>query len=253
MPDTRDETLEGAVVVVTGAAGGLGAAVAAAFAGEGARPVLVDLVPADATADLIEARHGTRPVCLAVDVKEADQVAAAATAVEEQLGGCTVLVNNAAVYRRAPLDDHPLDLWDETIAVNLRGPMLGCKHAIPRMLERGGGAIVNTSSAAALVGDPIRTAYGISKAGLDALTRYVATQYGKRGIRCNSIAPGVVATPALAANVPAEMIAIYERSHLTPRLGRPEEYAELVAAICTNHMLNGDTIRLDGAIRMAPR
>jgi NAD(P)-dependent dehydrogenase (short-subunit alcohol dehydrogenase family) len=100
------------------------------------------------------------------------------------------------------------------------------------------------------VGDLSRAAYGVSKAGLDTLTRYVATQYGKRGIRCNAIAPGVVETPALAANVPAEVIAVYERCHLTPRLGRPEDIAAAVAFLASDDacFITGQVLRVDGGL-----
>jgi len=141
-------------------------------------------------------------------------------------------------------------VWQRTFAVNLLGPALGCKHAIPRLLERGGGAIVNTSSAAGKVGDLTRSAYGASKAALESLTRHVATQYGKRGIRCNAIAPGVIATPALAANVPPAQIALYERSHLTPRLGRPEDVAAAVVFLASDDgaFVTGQTLRVDGGL-----
>ena len=128
--------------------------------------------------------------------------------------------------------------------------MLGCKHALPHLLARGGGVIVNTSSVSGQVGDVARPAYGVSKAGLESLTRYVATQYGKRGIRCNAIAPGVVATPALAANLPPDEIAVFERSHLTPRLGRPEDIAAAVVFLASDDaaFVNGETLRVDGGL-----
>jgi NAD(P)-dependent dehydrogenase (short-subunit alcohol dehydrogenase family) len=104
----------------------------------------------------------------------------------EGFGGLDILHNNAALTDPAvigadgELAELDLSVWERTLAVNLRGPMLGCKYALPRMLERGGGSIVNTSSASGLTGDLLRVAYGVSKAGVDALTRYVATQYGTR-------------------------------------------------------------------------
>jgi NAD(P)-dependent dehydrogenase (short-subunit alcohol dehydrogenase family) len=96
----------------------------------------------------------------------------------------------------------------------------------------------------------VRAAYGASKAGLDSLTRYVATQYGKRGIRCNSIAPGVIATPALAANVPQAQIDVYERNHLTPRLGKPEDIAKAVVFLASDDasFITGQTISVDGGL-----
>jgi NAD(P)-dependent dehydrogenase (short-subunit alcohol dehydrogenase family) len=174
----------------------------------------------------------------------------------ERYGRLDILHNNAAAVdpallrRDGEVAAMEVEVWDRTFAVNLRGPMLGCKHAIPRMLERGSGAIVNTSSAAGWAGDLTRSAYGASKAALEALTRYVATQYGKRGIRCNAIAPGVIATPALAANVPREQMAVYERTQLTSRLGVPEDIAAAVVFLASDDgaFVTGQTLRVDGGL-----
>jgi NAD(P)-dependent dehydrogenase (short-subunit alcohol dehydrogenase family) len=249
--------LAGKVAIVTGAASGIGRATALLMAREGAAVVVADVngAGAAAVAKEIEAAGGAA-LGQPADVAEEASVVAMVDAAVKRFGGLDVLHNNAAAVdpalmsRDGDVVDLDVGVLDRTLAVNLRGPMLGCKHAIPRMLARGGGAIVNTSSASGLVGDPVRTAYGVSKAGLDSLTRYVATQYGKRGIRCNSIAPGVVATPALAANVPPEMIAIYERSHLTPRLGRPEDIAAAVAFLASDDaaFITGQTISVDGGL-----
>jgi NAD(P)-dependent dehydrogenase (short-subunit alcohol dehydrogenase family) len=252
-----ERRLAGKVAIVTGAASGIGRATALALAREGAAVVVADLNAdgANAVAEGIEAAGG-RAVGQATDVSSEPSVAAMVAAAIDRFGGLDVLHNNAAASDPAVMGGDgelaalSLETWERTLAVNLRGPMLGCKHAIPRMLERGGGVIVNTSSASGLTGDLVRTAYGVSKAGLDALTRYVATQYGKRGIRCNSIAPGVIATPALAANVPPELIAVYERSHLTPRLGRPEDIAEVVVFLATDAaaFITGQVLSVDGGL-----
>ena len=130
------------------------------------------------------------------DVADADAVAAMVADTVQAFGGLDVLHNNAAALdqNRVDQDVVTMDLatWDRVMAVNLNGPMLGCRFAIPAMLERGGGSIVNTASAAAFYGSHSLAAYGTSKAGVVALTRYVATAYGERGIRCNAVAPGVV-------------------------------------------------------------
>jgi NAD(P)-dependent dehydrogenase (short-subunit alcohol dehydrogenase family) len=253
----RRGKLEGKVAIVTGAASGIGRATALLMAAEGAAVVVADL-NADGAARVVAeiARAGGRAHAQPCDVADEASVAALVAAAVKVFGGLDVLHNNAAASEPAllsrDLDVTSLEVavLDRTIAVNLRGPLLGCKHAIPRMLERGGGAIVNTSSAAALVGDPVRTAYGASKAALDSLTRYVATQYGKRGIRCNSIAPGVIATPALAANVPKQQIEIYERSHLTPRLGLPEDIAAAAVFLASDDaaFITGQTLSVDGGL-----
>jgi len=249
--------LAGRVAIVTGAASGIGRATAFALAREGASVVVADLNAEGAkrVAGEIEAAGGSA-IGQATDVSSEPSIVAMVAAAVERFGGLDILHNNAAASDPAlmgsdgELTSLTLDTWERTLAVNLRGPMLGCKHAVPRMLERGGGVIVNTSSASGLAGDLVRTAYGVSKAGLDSLTRYVATQYGKRGIRCNSIAPGVIATPALAANVPPEMIAVYERSHLTPRLGRPEDIAAVVVFLATDDaaFITGQTLSVDGGL-----
>ena len=249
--------LAGKVAIVTGAASGIGRATALRMAREGAAVVVADLngAGADAVAKEIAAAGG-KAIGQPADVSDEASVVAMIAAAAKHFGGLDILHNTPAasdpalMSRDGDIAELDVAVFDRTIAVNLRGPLLGCKHAIPRLLARGGGAIVNTSSAAALVGDPIRTAYGASKAGLDSLTRYVATQYGKRGIRCNSIAPGVIATPALAANVPPEMIAIYERSHLTPRLGKPEDIAAAVVFLASDDaaFITGQTLSVDGGL-----
>jgi NAD(P)-dependent dehydrogenase (short-subunit alcohol dehydrogenase family) len=253
----REGVLAGRVAIVTGAASGIGRASALALAREGAAVLVADLDRAGAervAAEIVAV--GGRAVGRRTDVSEPDSVAAMVEAAVQELGGLDILHNNAAasdpsvIGADGEVADLDLAVWERTLAVNLRGPMLGCKCAIPRMLERGGGSIVNTSSASGLVGDLARAAYGVSKAGLDALTRYVATQYGKRGIRCNSIAPGVIATPALEANVPREELAIYERSHLTPRLGCPEDVAAAVVFLASDAaaFITGQTLCVDGGL-----
>jgi NAD(P)-dependent dehydrogenase (short-subunit alcohol dehydrogenase family) len=253
----REGVLAGRVAIVTGAASGIGRASALALAREGAAVLVADLDAAGAArvaAEIVAA--GGRGTAQRTDVSDPASVAAMVEAAVGELGGLHVLHNNAAASDPATIGadgevaDLDLAVWERTLAVNLRGPMLGCKCAIPRMLERGGGSIVNTSSASGLVGDLARAAYGVSKAGLDALTRYVATQYGKRGIRCNSIAPGVIATPALEANVPREELAIYERSHLTPRLGCPEDVAAAVVFLASDAaaFITGQTLCVDGGL-----
>ena len=254
---TQTGKLDGRAAIVTGAASGIGRASALALAAEGAGVLVADLNEEGAqrvVAEIVEA-CGRARACRA-DVEEEASVEAIVAAAVDCFGRLDILHNNAAASdpeimgRDLALTDMDIEVWDRTMAINLRGPMLGCKHAIPHLLEAGGGAIVNTSSASGLVGDLSRAAYGASKAGLDSLTRSVATQYGKRGIRCNSIAPGVIATPALAANVPAEQLAIFERSHLTPRLGRPEDIAAAVVFLASDEgaYITGQTISVDGGL-----
>ena len=194
--------LEGRVAIVTGGASGIGRASAIRLAGEGAHVAIgdIDVTGATAVADEITAGGGGA-FASETDVSEEASFRALVEATCERFGRLDVLHNNAAALGNASvgqddaIDSLEVDVWDRTMAIIARSVMLGCKHAIPRMLESGGGSIVNTSSGAAILGGLNGTAYAVSKAAVNALTQYVATQYGKRGIRCNAILPGLMDTP----------------------------------------------------------
>ncbi|MAG31343.1 MAG: short-chain dehydrogenase [Deltaproteobacteria bacterium] len=245
------------VAIVTGAASGIGRATALALAQAGAAVIVADVNEEGArvVAKEIEAR-GQRARGQIVDVGDEESIVAMIDAAVDGFGGLDILHNNAADSDPALLERDlevvglDAEVWDRTLRINLRGPMLGCKHAIPRMIERGGGSIINTSSASGLTGDSTRAAYGASKAGLQSLTQYVATQYGKQGVRCNAIAPGVISTPALEANVPPEQIAVYSGNTLTPRLGRPEDVAAAAVFLASDAaaFITGQILSVDGGL-----
>ena len=211
---------------------------------------------ATAVAAAIVADGGTARA-QAVDVSVADEVAAMVADTVAAYGGLDVLHNNAAAIDQNALDQDvvtgDLAVWDRVLAVNLNGPMLGCRFAIPAMLERGGGAIVNTASAAAFYGSRTMAAYGTSKAGVVALTRYVATAYADRNIRCNAVAPGVVVDRAVQEadrSAPTSRLAPYVAGHLSGRLGYPEEIAAAVAYLASDDaaFVTGETLRIDGGL-----
>ena len=249
--------LDGKVGIVTGSGSGIGRATAQRLAREGAQVLVADINEDSAkeTVSMITEAGGEARAQW-VDVAEEAAVAAMCEAAVDAFGALHLLHSNAAdvviIMRDIDVTSMDVEVWDRTLAVNLRGALLGAKHAIPHMLAAGSGAIVNTSSDAGQFGDLSRVAYGVSKAGIDSLTRYIATLYGKQGIRCNAISPGVVATPALFANVPPDQIEMYERSAVTPTLGTPEDIAGVVAFLMSDEarFITGQVVNVDGGMRM---
>jgi NAD(P)-dependent dehydrogenase (short-subunit alcohol dehydrogenase family) len=249
---------DGKVAIVTGGGGNIGAATARRFASEGAAVTVADLNH-DGAATVVAgiAAAGGTARAQHTDVSDPDAVEAMVRDTTTAYGGLDILHNNAAAISLS-LEDQDvvtMDLatWRTSLDVNLTGPMLGCRFAIPAMLERGGGTIINTASAAAFYGSTTLAAYGTSKAGLIALTRYVATAYGHRGIRCNAVAPGVVvdeaAQEALGGPM-GETLRGYTKSHLVGRLGYPEEIAAAVAYLASDEaaFVTGETLRVDGGL-----
>jgi NAD(P)-dependent dehydrogenase (short-subunit alcohol dehydrogenase family) len=246
--------VDGAVALVTGGASGLGRATATRLAAAGARVVVVDL-PGSAGNDVPGA------VFAAADVRDEAQVAAALDTATS-LGQLRVVVNCAGVGtpgrllgKQGPL---PLADFQRVIDINLVGTFNVVRLAAERMaaLEIDGeerGVVICTASVAAYEGQIGQAAYAASKGGIVALTITAARDLASRQIRVVSIAPGVFATPMVAGLSEEAQASLGAQVPHPSRLGKPEEYAALVAAIVENPMLNGETIRLDGAIRMQPR
>ena len=138
--------------------------------------------------------------------------------------------------------------WDKAMAVNLRGAMLACKHAIPQMLERGGGAIVTFGSTAGAMGDVGLFAYSATKAALASLARSIATTYGKQGVRANCVCPGSVWPEAWRSGMTPAFLTMAENTRLTPRLGVPEDIGRMVAFLLSDKAsyVTGQTIMVDG-------
>jgi NAD(P)-dependent dehydrogenase (short-subunit alcohol dehydrogenase family) len=242
------------VVVVVGGATGLGAATAARLAAEGSAVVVGDIAEAAArqTAEGIVAAGGTA-TAVAFDLADPGSVGALMRAAESTYGGIDGLFNVGADMSTLPADsdvvDIDLDVWDRVMTVNLRGYVAAMKHAIPRLLDRGGGTIVNMSSAAAFQGEPARPAYATAKAGIGALTRHVASRWGKEGIRCNAVAPGFTATEAIRS-VPQwpDLEASALRRIRGMRVGDPGDVASLVAFLLSDEgaWINGQVLNIDG-------
>ncbi|MFO0689077.1 MAG: glucose 1-dehydrogenase [Myxococcota bacterium] len=249
--------LAGRVAIVTGGASGIGRATCLALSACGASVVVADLNADGArrVAGEVEARGG-RAHPQQVDLGDEAAIREMIESAVRVFGGLDVLHNNAAdsdpalMAADGAIVDLTSEVWDRNMRINLRAPMLGCKYAIPHMIRRGGGSIINTSSASGLTGDVVRAAYAASKAGLGSLTQNVAVQYGKQGIRCNAVAPGVIATPALEANVPKAAVDVYVENTLTPRLGRPEDIAAAVVFLASDasSFITGQVLSVDGGL-----
>ncbi|ALR19323.1 SDR family NAD(P)-dependent oxidoreductase [Sphingobium baderi] len=244
------------VAVVTGS-GGIGEASARRLAAEGAQVVIGDVNTASANkvAQSIVA-DGGKATALHLDLAEESSIIAFFAAIEAEHGRLDVLHNNAADTRgeQMALDmgitAMPADIWDRAFLVNTRGTMLMIKHGIPLMLKNGGGSIINTSSGAALRGDLYGPAYASSKAAINCLTLYTATQYGKQGIRCNVVSPGLVVTPNVYESNSQEQLDRIEKHKLTPYLGAPRDIAAAVAFLASDdgRFMTGQVMVVDGGI-----
>jgi 2-keto-3-deoxy-L-fuconate dehydrogenase len=237
---------EGRRALVTGAGSGIGEAVARGLHAEGA-----DVVLADAVGERVQAlagELGSRARALTLDVREEDAVAGA-------VGDLQVLVNVAGIGSTTNAPDTPLEVWENVFAVNARGTFLCCKHAIPGMIERGGGAIVNIASVAGLVGLPNRAAYCASKGAVIALTRALAIDHVRQGVRVNAVCPGTVDSPwvrRLVDEAGESLDALRARQPMG-RLGTPDEVAQAVLYLASDAaaFITGSGLVIDGGLTAA--
>ena len=253
--------IEGKTFITTGGASGLGRAAAEAILAAGGQVVLLD-VNAD-TGAAAEAALGAKARFVKADVTSEAEVQAAVQTAVTAFGGLHGVVNAAGICPAAKVlgknGPHALDLFEKTIRVNIGGTFNVIRLAAAVMAanppedtgERG--VIVNTASIAAFEGQIGQAAYAASKGGVVGLTLPVAREFASTGIRCVTVAPGTFDTPLLAGLPEAARVSLGQQVPFPSRLGNPAEYGALVRHIIENVMINGETIRIDGALRMAPR
>lgn len=248
--------LEGKVGLVTGAGSGIGRVTAQTFAREGARVVVADWNEGAAreTVEQIEA-EGYEALCVVADVSDEQSVALMVRRSLDRFGALHCASNNAALGAGFH-PTHELDRarWDRCLSVTLTGVWLCLKYEIPAMIGSGGGAIVNISSLSGIKGQATQAAYAASKGGVIALTKTAAAEYATHGIRVNSVAPGGIETPGMAAYLDArpEIRTSTERLHALRRFGRPEEIADAVVYLCSDRssFVTGEVLCVEGGLQV---
>lgn len=248
--------VEGKVTVVTGAASGIGRASARLLAQEGARVVLGDLDEAGGETLAREIREaGGAARFLRTDVRSFDEVGALVGSAVDEHGGLDVIVNNVGVAIGGAAAEMSEEDWNAVLDVNLSGVWRGMRHAIPAMLDSGGGSIVNLSSVQSLVGFLGWSGYAASKGGINALTQQAAVEYAPRGIRVNAIIPGTILTGMNEGILtehpdPDGLMAEWTAMHPIGRIGQPEEVATAVVYLASDEssFVTGMLLRVDGGM-----
>jgi NAD(P)-dependent dehydrogenase (short-subunit alcohol dehydrogenase family) len=252
--------LDGKVALVTGGASGIGAATALRFAEEGAKVASFDLVSAEAE-DWKKATGIAKAArAFQGDVRDFAALTACVREVEAELGPIDILMNSAGVAGGGPVHLIDEEGWDATLDINLKGTFLASKAVLPRMLERESGAIVNVASVEGILGCEGGSAYNASKGGVVLLTRNMAIDYGRKGIRVNAVCPGFIDTPLLRSVMDMEMMAevrerIAYQHHVGGRFGQPREIANAALFLASEEasFVSGQALAVDGGFTAGHR
>lgn len=247
-------SLEGKVALVTGGAGGIGQATVDLMIGRGARVAVADIALDQAQA--VATRYGDAAIAVGMDLTDEDSIKAMVARTIGHFGRLDILHNNAtAVGQQLVAADNGIgematETWDTFFNTNCRGTMIVTREVLPHLVKSGDGAIVNTVSGMALQGNIRFHAYSATKAAMMQMTRAVATAYGRKGVRCNAVAPGLVLSETVARDFPAAMLELVLDETLRDRVGAPEDIAEAVAFLASGAACNitGQTLVADGGV-----
>lgn len=241
--------LDGKIALITGAASGIGHGIAQAFAAHNSKVVLVDrdVVRGKEIADALNAA-GSPSLFVAADVTREEDVKHAVAAGEAHFGGVDILVNSAGIAKLQPTDEMSFEDWRATVAVNLDATFLLARECIRLMKRKGGGAIVNIASMHGFVGFANHAAYTASKGGVVNLTRTLAIEFARQGIRVNAVCPGVILTPLVQNAASTELLAQLADEHPIGRLGRVDEVAKAVLFLASDDasFITGASLLVDG-------
>jgi NAD(P)-dependent dehydrogenase (short-subunit alcohol dehydrogenase family) len=249
------DRLAGRVVVIAGASSGIGRVTARRLAAEGALTMVASPPREQGRIDSLVAEirdAGGEAAGHTFDATDDASVAALIDASVTRFGGVDAVHANFADLRVIMEDSDAVsvsdDVLERTLDVNLKGMLRITRHAVPRLLDRGGGTMVYTSSSASIFGEPVRPCYAMAKAGINALVRHVASRWGKDNVRANAVLPGFVATEENRAGLPADFARQVLDAGRSPRLGDPSDIAAMVALLVSREgeWINGQTIAVDG-------
>jgi NAD(P)-dependent dehydrogenase (short-subunit alcohol dehydrogenase family) len=246
-------SLQGRVAIVTGGAGGIGSATVRLLHVRGAKVAVADIDLGRAQA--VAAEIGEDAAAIRVDLADENSIVAMIGETVARFGRLDILHNNAAF---APIPGQPdmdvetlqTSVWDRTFAVNVRGAMIAARQALPHMVRAGSGSIINTVSIVALRGSGFHAAYASSKAALIQLTLSIAASHGRKGVRCNAVAPGLILTETAKANVPHGVLDLAVAETPRGQLGQPEDIAQTVAFLASDaaRHISGQLIAVDGGL-----
>lgn len=242
--------LEGKVALVTGAASGIGLACAKRYAEEGAKVAGLDINDSPAWSEITEL--ASEALFIKADVTDEAALKSATASVLDTLGGLDILVTAAGIADAGPVHMVEEDAWDRVLDINLKGTFLSIKAVLPSMMEQRSGSIITVASIEGLVGSEGGSSYNASKGGVVLLTKNVAMDYGRMGIRCNAICPGFIDTPLLRATLDHDFMADYKKAVTSEaklgRLGKPEEIAGAAYFLASDDasFVTGQALAVDG-------